>query len=231
MAWERIAGSARRYRNTVTGEILSRRQYDQLTKGITYEQKAKDNKQRNLKEALARPARGRTKARTEQEKEIRLDLEYKRQEIARTTALEKKAAQRAKKTRVKKIRPQLLKTGHRAARVDFTTYEEYAEYVEQMNAVKLPNGMRLITSYGIGIVGYDERTGRELGATLVPLQSPRVKLNENDLEQVTDDFLEQKSYFMYSHHYLHLHFNKQYAEGRLEKARQKSLSPAYRRRK
>jgi len=63
--WVPLGGSSRQYRNTITGEVISRRQYDKLygtlgRQGFTsYEAKAKAAKQRAPVQAAMRPARGR----------------------------------------------------------------------------------------------------------------------------------------------------------------------------
>ncbi len=65
MAWIRLPGSANRYRNTDSGTEISRRQYDKLYgrlagNGFTsYERQAKANREKDIEEALARPARAR----------------------------------------------------------------------------------------------------------------------------------------------------------------------------
>ena len=64
--WRSLGGSKRERVNVNTGQIISRRQYDQrfgilAAKGQgTYERKAKESKQRNPTLAAARPARGRS---------------------------------------------------------------------------------------------------------------------------------------------------------------------------
>lgn len=228
MAFKALGGSTRRYLNTLTGETISRRQYQNLMQGISFEKKAAENKAADLGKALARPARGRTKATSQQEIEDRLAAAAEKAEQDNLKKLRKSATAAAKRVRPKVIRPQLLKTGHMAARVNFTTYDEYESYLAQMNTVKAPNGKRLITSYGVGIVGYDERTGDTIGATLVVLQSPRTKVSEEELIELTDDYIMEKPYFIFSHYYLHLAFDKEYAQGRRDKARRKNIPKQYR---
>jgi len=63
--WEPLGGSSRRYRNTLTGEIISRRQYDKRFGNLarqgyaSYEAKAKAAKSSTPVQAARRPARGR----------------------------------------------------------------------------------------------------------------------------------------------------------------------------
>lgn len=231
MAFIPLGGKSRRYLDTETGKELSRRQYQNSVKGISFEAKAKANKAADLGKALARPARGRTKASTQTEIENRLEAARIQATTKNYNRLANKAAREAKSVKVKTIRPQLLKTGHRAERIPFSTYAQYEALLKQANTVKAPNGKRLITSYGMGIVGYDERTGKELTATLITLQSPRVKMSEEEFDEETENFIESHSYFIYSHHYLHLHFDTEYAESRLKKARAKNIPKEYRKKK
>jgi len=63
--WVPLGGSSRRYRNRLTGETISRRQYDKLYGTLrrqgysSYEAKAKAAKQQQPERAALRPARGR----------------------------------------------------------------------------------------------------------------------------------------------------------------------------
>lgn len=217
MAFVRIPGSAGRYRNTVTGETISRRQYIKLTTGSTPEQIAKINRARDLEASLARPAPGRTKATNKdviearKQEFIRLDNERSRRQ------LERQLKAKAKKGRVKKIRKQLLKAGKRAARIPFWTYSDYLLLRQQCLDVKLPNGRRLITSWAIGIEGLDERDGKLLTATLWPLMSPSVLIDENEFEAEVTGFLEGHSYFLLTNYFAHLHFDTYYAEEKSQK--------------
>jgi len=231
MAWKSLGGTSRKYLNTETGEIISRRQFQKIKEGISFEAKAKKNKQENLKLALSRPAHGRKKVSSEFELEERLKAAQVKAESDRVNKLNRAAKLAAKKVKVKKIRPQLLKTGHRAVRLPFSTYEEFQDLRKQMLSVKLSNGKRLITAYSLGIVGFDERTGKELYAILVTLQSPKVNIKEDEFYDLTEDFLQDHLYFIFSHYFLHLHFDKEYAESRLKKSNRKNLPPNIRNKK
>lgn len=203
--------------NTETGEEISRRQYQNIVKGISFEAKAQQNKKESLAKSLARPARGRTKAATQQEIEQRLELAASRAEIQNRTRLERKAAQKGRKKRIKTIRPQLLKSGHMGERIPFYDYEDYETLMGQMG--QMIGGKRLITAYGVGIVGVDERTGQELTATLFTLRSPKMWIDEDELEAETEDFIYSHPYFIFSHYFMHLAFNVDYAESRAKKSK------------
>lgn len=224
MAFKPLGGKSRQFINTETGEIISRRQYDKL-RGILYEAKAEANRRADLAASLARPAKGRKKAESRAEAEMRAEAEKIRRQIEEEGRQKKKllraASSRAHKVKPKKIRPQLLKAGHRAERVSFMTYEEYAEYIKQLRGTNLPNGRRLVSSYAIGMVGYDERDEKELGAMLTGLMLPNVFFTEYELRELSDDFILSRPYFVFSHYFLHLHFDKAYAEAKFRKKAEK----------
>ena len=224
MPWVPLGGKSRQYKNTETGEILSRRQYDKMVGRIlgSYEKKAQANKAANLEAAVSRPARGRTKAITEFEVKERVKTEEKRIQLKLETAAQKKAIKAARQIRTKSIRPQLLKTGHRAERISFLDYDEYLNYQEQMKNARVA-GMPLITAYGIGLVGFDIRDGKLLTATLWPMMTTRTLIDEEEFFEATNDFQETRSYFEFTHYFLHLHFNREYAESRLKKSKLKNL--------
>lgn len=230
MAWIPLGGKTRRFRNTETGEEISRRQYQNRIKGISFEAKAKASKAANIQEALARPAKGRKKVSSASpEAEARLKTFEEQQAQKLEKELNRRARAKSKKVHVPQIRPQLLKTGHRAARVPFNTHAEYVRLLKQAREIMVPlNGRRLITAYGLGVVGYDERTGKELDATLVTMQSPSIVYTEDELENILEDFLMEKIYFIFSHWFMHLHFNQEYAEHRLKESRRKNIPKIHR---
>lgn len=229
MTFKPVGGKSRNYINTETGEIISRRQYDKL-RGIFYEAKAKANREADITAALARPAKGRKKAQSDFEKQIRVEAEKIRlQQVEEEKAKKKllKAVGSAnRKVKPKKIRKELLKAGHRAERLRFSTYDELKNYVAQIKSNVLPNGRRLVSSYAIGIMGYDEREDppREIGAHLTSLQGPSVLPTESELREMTDDFLQSRSYFVFTHYFIHLHFDKQYAEEKFKKKEAKKAA-------
>lgn len=215
MAFVKVRGKPR-YLNTITGEEISRRQYIKLQKGMSPEKLAERERRRDIDKALARPARGRTKTNNADVIKTRR-TEYERQLQEKNLKAVKRAAKSsAKKIRLKKIRKQLLKAGKRAARIPFQSYGDYLDLRKQANEIKLSSGRRLITSMGIGIVGRDERTGDEMAATIFPMHSPRVLYDEEHFYGEVNAFLDDHSYFIFSHFFLHLHFDTYYAE---EKAR------------
>lgn len=233
MAFKSLGGSARNYLDTETGEIISRWEYHKRIAGKTFRQEAKERKQKDLKAVLAKPARGRKKAASDFEAEIRLQAAQDKADKERELRLVKAAQKANKKIRLKKIRPQLLVSGRRAARIPFSDYADFVELNKQMNEVKLPNGRRLIESYAIGVSGFDERVmpPSQIDATLFTLQSPRVKITKADLDLALEDFLSEKTYFVFSHFWIHLHFDKAYAEKRAKEKQMRNIPKQYRKRK
>lgn len=218
--WKPQGGTSRNYINIETGQTLSRRQYDKM-RGIFYEAKAAANKAEDLEKALARPARGRLKAQGKPEAEIRAQAYRQKKENEGLLKIQRKADRSKKSVKLKTIRPQLLKSGQRAARIPFATYSDYLKLRDQMLSQKLPNGKRLISWYSLGITGYDERVPddpRELTATLISIQSPTVLISEDEFNNVVSDFILERTYFVFSHYWLHLHFNNEYAEQRAKRA-------------
>lgn len=225
--WAPLGGSSRQYRNVETGQIISRRQLDKL-RGIAYEQKAEYSRARDPAAFYLRPARGRSSARKLQG------------EFARQVAEERKAAQQAareaqraaaaegrrlrevrrkanRRVKQKTIRPQLLKPGHKAARISFDTYEGYLKAVREMRAMRVTVGGRRergVVGYTLGIVGVVEKNGIEMftGATLMRLQNPdNAAMSEDELFAVTEQYLESRPYFRFLHWTLQVSFNIHYA--------------------
>ena len=116
---------ARRYIDSETNLIISRRRYDQLygrlgRKGYTYEHAARLAKVEDLAEALARPARGRKKISSENEKNLRLVKFFEDKEKRKILRQQKKIKELGK---VKKY-PQksfqgYLKKGKKAHQIKF----------------------------------------------------------------------------------------------------------------
>ncbi len=213
MAIVRIPGPKRQFRDTKTGEILGRREADRRLGRVikSNEAKAKENKKANLIESLSRPARGRKKINPVQ------DFEEVQSRVFN---------ERLKRVHIKKINRALLKTGHRAERVNFFTYDQYVSYMESMKGQKAPNGMPLITSVGIGVNGHNIQStdfGKVLAATIVPQQSISMILSQSEFEEKVHDWLEGHAYFEIEFFWLHLHFNREYAESRVTKAQNRKL--------
>lgn len=199
----------RKYLNTKTGEIITRRQFDKLSGRVvgSNEQKAKRNKADDELAQIMRPARGRTKAKSVEEAQERLEV---------------------KKKKLKSIRPQLLKTGHRAERIPFYSYEDYIFLLQEARNKKLSNGRRLITSYSWGIDGVDDRNGKRITAILSNgMSSPSVVLSEDEFNEAFFEFVETHIYYLHKNFFMHLHFDREYAESRMSKAQIKRARSRY----
>jgi len=226
--YERLPGKSERVLNKVTGEVISDRQYKKLarefspTSPITSTGKkitsnealAKFNREAAPEVAAARPARGRTSLRKapvqlQQERaralrelarqaEERKRVDKERREVERKVERAKK-----KKVRQRNVSPAGFKkdkrTGERrrAAQYDFTSYDEMVELHEQAQEI------RSIRFWGVGIRGVDERTGNHLDAWLWGLSDIRLELDEDELDELTEDFLEAKPYFVFTSWYAH----------------------------
>jgi hypothetical protein len=229
-----LGGSSRQFKNIKTGETISRRQYDKL-RGISYEKKAAFSKARNPEEFYLRPAKGRT-SQVKAQGEIRKLIAETRQEQfnARRQAeqdarnqkrLKRKTERKAnKRIHQKVIRPQLLKPGHMGASISVDSYEGYLKALGEMRAMKVTVGGKRqsgVTAYSVGVVGYDDRVGESkmLGATLWTMRDPDAKpISETEWFKVTEDFIRERSYFIFLHWFIHVAFNVHYAR---EKAKLK----------
>lgn len=228
-----LGGKSRRYKNVVTGETISRRQYDKL-RGINYEKKARFSRARNWELAELRPARGRTSALkatglereliAEARREARRKKELQRKEEILLRKLERKAkSQQNKRVKQKTIRPQLLKRGAMGARISFDSYEGYLRALDQMKKMKVTvNGKRMdgVFAYGVGVIGYDDREPtKQLGATLFRLRSPHYAkpISEEELYEATKNFQDEKPYFVFRHWFIHVAYSIEYARKRAGK--------------
>lgn len=217
----RVPGAARQYKNINTGAVISRRKYLELKRGVTLEDYAEINRQTNPTLAAVRPARGRAsalkKSATEQKiiADARIEDAQRRNEIKNKNKL---IAAKSRTVRVKKFRPDLLKPGHQAIRISFN---EYSDYVKLFNDAKASGK---VLSYGLGMVGFMEN-GNDVddrGITVFHLRAFDRVVSENDFNERMADELEARSYFRFSHFYMHIHFKKEYWLARAQRAKARS---------
>ena len=223
--FERVKGdSARRYRNKKTGEIISRRQWLQLKAGTTLENKAKMNRLTNQKLSELRPARGRASAlkKSEVEKELiaeaRIEDRARRMELAEQAKRERQLKlikdRKAKKhVRAKKFNVRLLKPGRLGVRIPFNEYDEYVEIFKDAKA----SGK--VLAYSLGLAGYDERDGKDLGITVFTLRAFDRPIKEDAFNDAMADELEERSYFMFTNFFMYLAFKKEYALQKTQRAK------------
>ena len=77
-----------------------------------------------------------------------------------------------------------------------------------------------VFGYAVGVVGYDDREeGKDLGATLFTLRSPTHSkpIGEEELYSATEQFQEEKPYFVFMHWFIHAAYNARYARQRMGK--------------
>ena len=228
-----LRNKARQYQNIKTGEIVSRRQYQKVARGgLTNEQFAEFNKITNPKLAASMPARGRksilklpknerdviAQARIEDAKQKAAILKDKKE----AKLLEQRIAKAsAKKVKRKKIRPHLLKAGNKGARISFNNYGEYLDaFNEGKNTFTTVNGKRvpLLIAYGIGMVGVSEKDGKELGITIFTMRAFDSPIDEDDFNDMVQDELVERPYFLLSHFFMHLAFSIDYAKQKRDTA-------------
>ncbi len=225
MAYQLIPGDkARRAIDPATGQIISRRQYDKLYKtfGLSYEEKAKSNRARNLELALSRPARGRKSIQKLPEQERKLIVEARKEALIRQRELEKELKaqnelqrlinkRQAKKVKKYAINTRLLKSGHYARRIPFEDWDDYIRILKEARLVKQ------IRFYGLGIEGYDENNGNVLTATVFTMRTMEMTVSEEDFYEEMETALMEWSYFHFTNYWIHLAFAKEYAQERKNK--------------
>lgn len=224
--FESLKNKKREYRNVLTGEIISKRQYDKYRRGgLSNEMSAKLEKVTNLDLALSRPARGRKSILKSSETEKELILEARKEDLQRRKdleekrkmerAVERKIARQSRKTVKRgKINRYTLKAGRAGARIPFNTYDEYVELIK--DAQKDGN----IHSYGLGIIGYHEDKGDERAITVftqrrVARNEPAISREEFDEEM--EDAINSKAYFIFQHYFMFLAYNMEYVYQKAKK--------------
>lgn len=218
--WKYLGGSARNYQNVNTGEIISRRRYDTLSKGISYEAKAAHNRAINPKLAVLRPARGRKSA-------LRYDAETReqfatsrieraevkrreREEEKARKALEREIARKQKKrVRAKHVTKQSLRPGNMAIRYPFNDYGELSRMLDEAKKIGVVFG------YSLGWHGVDTRTGQEKDVTVFTLSHINTRISEDEFYDEMDNSYLDYSYLSFMYFWVHIRFTKQYA---IEKA-------------
>lgn len=222
--YKALGGKSRRYLDTETGATISRRTYQKLSEGLSFEEKAATNFARDAKAAILRPAKGRQSQRKavglEREMVAEMRLE-ERERITRAKTLEKetrkieRTIQRKinRKVKQKKVTKQLLKAGSYGARISFVDYEGYLK--AQREAV----ATGVIIAYSLGLVGVDENTGQDRGITVFPLRFVTDVIDRDTFDEEMTAAIERYSYFMVSHYFMHLAYKKDFARGKKSEAK------------
>lgn len=236
MAWVRIPGdSKRRYRNTETGETISRRQYDEkygrlAKQGLkSNEAQAAKNRKENAKEQLARPARGRRKLDVTEPEQREAILEQRlqlREQKEQTERVQKKIRSiKNKASRTPAINDRLLKPGTISKRVAVPfSFEGYRDAVEEARGSH-------IAMYGVGVIGVHEITGAQLEiwvqlSRFKAMRDISMPFTGSDWQKVLDAVAE-KSYFIPVAGFVHFAFSTAYAKKRKEISVRKKRKQAF----
>lgn len=221
--YQPLGGKSRRYRVLETGEEISRREYLKRTKGTSFEKIRDENLKRDPLTSVLRPARGRRSALKAEEKQLiaQARLEERRErELREKIEKERRRVERqikkvvGKKVSRRKITKRLLKPGRLGARIVFNNYSEYREALREMRAL----GDEVVWGYGVGVVIANEETGDERDATLWTLQGINETIDEDELDDVTQEFIESRAYnAQFARWFMHVRFAKNFA---LAKAKQ-----------
>lgn len=217
--WEYLGGKTRRYKNTLTGQEISRRQYDQMVNPTTYEKKAAHNKAINLEKAVLRPARGRksyVKSQDWIQKEIaaqRIEAAEKKKAASAAAKKEReltRTVQRKKTKTVKtrKVAKRYLPKGKLGWRIPFADYDQYVKLLEDARATGV------VHIYGLGFTGVDVRLGVEKSVTVFRMRSISMVESEDEFYETMQDAQNEYSYLEFMHYYIHLAIDKDFVASR-----------------
>ena len=213
-----LGGTAKRVKNTLTGEILSRREYSKLLHpGKTNEQYALENLKSDPFKSLIRPTKGRksslslpTQKQLKEVNKLIKSRELERQK--RESELLKKQVDKYK-NKIKNKKPpknikQLLKPGNMARRIP------YEHYSELLTILKRAEKSGVVFGYFWGMQGVDSRDPRHI---LTPTLSgglqrgPDDPPDETEYYEIIKLFVETHSYFIYVNMWLQLTYTGKYA--------------------
>lgn len=217
--WRSLGGTSRNYENIKTGDRMSRRAFDALKNGISYEAKAAHNKALNPELQALRPARGRRShvrsddwikkeiaAQRLEAKRLKEEAEKKRKEAA---ALERKNVRlSAKKIRVKKVKKHLIPKGQIGWRIGFNDYSELAALLADARKTGV------IFAYGLGFVGVDERVGELRPVTVFRMMAISTNIPESEFNDAMEAALQEYSYIRPAHFFVHFAIDKNFVKSR-----------------
>lgn len=215
-----LGGKTRRYLNTITGEEISRRQYDKLVNPvISYEKKAAHNKAINPKAAILKPARGRKSYVNapdwvkEEIAESRLEAEKTRKETEAAIKKGNKAERdttrlSAKKVKVKKVRKHLIPKNRIGWRLAFNTWDELNTMVKDAKATGV------IFAYALGFVGVDSRIGVLRPVMLQGFKSINNIISEQEFYELMGDAIAQYTYMKLAYYFVQFAIDKKFVAGR-----------------
>lgn len=217
-----LKNAKREYVDNITGQVVSKRFRDTAlrsifsTEKITNEKSAKQNQVSNLDLALSRPARGRKSILKKTETEKALILEARKEDLKRqreiaaeqkeAKAIERQIAkQQRKKVKRTKVTKAMLTPGSKGARASFNTYNEY------LVCLKEAKSLGVVRGYGLGMVGFDEKSGESRGITVFGM----IHINDRPLtEEIFEErFFEERMerlYFVFQHYFMHIAFKEEF---------------------
>ncbi len=217
-------GQSDYYLDTKTNEVITKRQRAKILRSvfsdvpISNERLARMNLAQNPELALSRPARGRKSLLKVEGVEKATIIEARKEDLKRRKELldiEKEQAKlerlrtkrENKKVTRQRVTKDLLRPGSYGARVTFNSYADYLVSLKEAKA------LGVIHSYGLGMVGFDERNMEERAITFVTQQSINNKpLTKEVFDREFFDALMGKQYFVFQYFFMHLAFKKAYAE-------------------
>ncbi len=193
--WRRLPGSARQYINNKTGEVLSRRQYDEKIgrlhqAGIkTNEAQARRNAATQGEAQLLKPARGRKSA-LKLGSDARLaEIQQRAEKKVQAEIRKRIAREQTKKTQVpEKLTLRNFKKGKKGrffyVPLEFDAIRDFIE-----TASDYPGAF----GYTVGFTFVDSRKGTTGQATLFSLRAFNVDFDEDDFDEM-EDFIDERSY-------------------------------------
>ena len=187
--WKRLPGKTkRRYQNIKTGEIISRRYFDEhygrlAKQGLkTNEEQAKVNKFREGIEQLAKPARGRTIIK-ENDAEIRKQILEARKELEEQKNKEKLLI---KKQNKKPRTPSKITLKNFKPGTEGRVFRVHFDFDDISNFINVGKAYQGIFAYGVGIEFFNELKGNVGAATLFKHRHITVPFTQADFDYMRD---------------------------------------------
>ncbi len=217
-------GQSDYYLDTKTNEVITKRQRAKILRSvfsdvpISNERLARMNLAQNPELALSRPARGRKSLLKVEGVEKATIIEARKEDLKRRKELEaeqkefnalarKIRRQELKKVRRNRVHFGLLKPGNYGFRTNFNTYDEYLKSLSE--AKKMPQ----LFSYSLGMIGFDDKSGKELGITVFPMMSIKNKpIPEEKFFGRFSEEREERLYFVFQHYFAHWQVRTEIAE-------------------
>lgn len=210
--WRRVPGASRRYSLVQNPSItISRRQYDEhygTARAFgTYEKKAKHKS--NEREALLRPARGRTSARKLSQAEQEVEIN-KRKAQKQDTAMQRRIISERNKAHKypTKINLRNFKKGKISRTIELPVSYEAVETVRKAAA-----DSGLVFGYYVGANMVDTRSNKKISFAAFGLRDISMKFKERDFTRLMEK-CKEKSYAELVSLWIHIKLKSAIAEKR-----------------